>query len=109
MDCDCHGVTFVDGDLWINNDQVDDLLEGDNYTQVTHETEGDAAVYRDQNGNVVHSATVVISSPESGEILVEGLGGLETETSVDYATPGPNGAWPDPKATVEYYRRPESE
>jgi hypothetical protein len=33
-DTDCHGVTFAEGQVWINNDQVDKLLIGDNYESI---------------------------------------------------------------------------
>ena len=39
--------------------------------------------------------------------MVEGLGGLQIETRIEPATPGPNGAWTDKNATVEYNRKPQ--
>lgn len=88
---------------WINNDQVDALLSGDGYENVSlsDAAVGDGVIYRDSNGRVVHSATVSAIDSETGQITVEGLGGLETEPSQD---PIHN---PDPglgAATVEIWR-----
>ena len=100
FDTDCHGNTFADGDYWISNDQVDKVLTGDSYQQVDSPNTGDVAVYKDANGQVLHSTTVV-GTKNDGTLMVEGLGGLETETSVTTAAD----AWSD-DATIEYYTKP---
>jgi len=111
FDCDCHGVTFADSELWINDDQVDTILKGDNYTRLSpplleiDPQVGDVAVYRDTNGEVVHSVTVSSVDAKTGAVLVEGLGGLEVQTHIDPVEPGPNGAWHDPTVDVEYHRK----
>lgn len=33
-DTDCHGMSFTDGQFWINDDQVNMILAGDGYIQV---------------------------------------------------------------------------
>jgi hypothetical protein len=110
FDTDCHGVSFSDGKYWINNDQVDSILTGDKYKQVGGPKVGDVAVYRDEDGNAVHSAKVVGIKREHSflgmqwgkivDVEVEGLGGLETETHRDSV----QNAWPYP-SSVEYYRK----
>jgi hypothetical protein len=71
--------------VWINNDQVSGILSGDGYENVNSSDAqaGDVAVYLDSSGSVVHSATVSAVDPDTGIILVEGLGGLETKTHED--------------------------
>ena len=102
---DCHGLTFADGKYWINNDQVDKLLKGDNYGKTDAPQVGDVAVYRDANGNVVHSTTVSGVDEKGTVTEVSGLGGLEPAAHSDKPQPGPEGAWKDPNAKVEYYHK----
>ena len=71
---DCHGVTFADGKYWINNDQVNKILEGDFYKEVNEHSTGGVVVFYDSSGNVIHSATL------AGYNTTYGLGGLETTT-----------------------------
>ncbi len=102
LDTDCHGQTFADGQVWINNDQVETILKGDSYEQVdkSDATASDVVIY-DENGEPVHSVTVV--SNENGEVTVEGLGGIETETTTENV----NDAWSNKNANQAYYRKPE--
>ncbi len=106
LNCDCHGVTFGDGEYWINNDQVDKILKGDGYTKEAKPQVGDVVIYR-ENGQVVHSVTVKTVDPKAGTVTVEGKGGIEPNVHVNLVTPGPGGAWPNPNATVEYYKPPQ--
>ncbi len=73
----CHGQTFTDGEFWINNSQVEDLLTGEGYKEANTPKVGDVVVYR-KDGNVVHS--VKITDTANG-ITVTGLGGTQVETS----------------------------
>lgn len=104
FDCDCHGVTFADGDYWINNDQVVSLLAGDDYKNISSLEDaqvGDVAIYSDKNGEVQHSVTIVKIDPETGEITVEGLGGLEVETHRDNL----HDAWPVAGTQIYIFRK----
>jgi hypothetical protein len=96
FDCDCHGLTFADGQYWINNNQVDKLLTGDGYERTNEPQIGDVAVYR-ENREAVHSTTV--TGVENGQVSVSGLGGLEPASQTTTA----QGAWPG--ATVTYYHQ----
>ena len=54
---DCHGYTFTEGDLWINDDQVEKILKNDNYSRNVPKASADAVIYKDKKTNaVVHSA-----------------------------------------------------
>ena len=98
FDTDCHGETFADGDVWINNSEVETILEGDGYNLTEKPSVGDVAIYRDEVTNEpVHSATVV-ETTKDGDVIAEGLGSLETATHKDSV----NDAWPY-NANVEYY------
>ena len=90
-DTDCHGFTFAEGKYWINNNQVENILKGDNYSIVNLEQarSGDIVVYY-ENEEVVHSVTIVNSNGTQSGTIVNGLGGLETEAHHDTL---PNG-WP---------------
>jgi RHS repeat-associated protein len=107
MKCDCHGLTFVEGKYWIDDDQVDKLLRGDNYQRTDTPKIGDLAIYRNADGEVVHSATVSQTDSDGNVTEVAGLGGIQPAAHSDNPKPGPSGAWHDPNATVEYYTKPD--
>jgi hypothetical protein len=102
----CHGCTFGDGEVWIEPDQVDDILEGDDYTKRKPECPddrpepGDVIIYRNRmTGQADHSARVT-KVDENGKVTeVEGLGGAQTETSKLPPGPGRGTAWPYPADT----------
>ncbi len=106
MCTNCHGVTFGDGKFTISNNQVGNILADDGYAlqgeggaQV-----GDVLIYRDGNGNVVHSATVSLVDGKGNISTVSGLGGLETEVRNLAPGPGVGAAW-ERDASVERYRK----
>lgn len=102
LDADCHGVTFTNGQYWINDDQVDTMLRGGGFRQTTTPKVGDVAVYRDSAGNVVHSVTVTKVDPTTGQVLeVSGLGGIQMHEHINT----PRDGWSDPTATITYYTR----
>lgn len=80
-DTDCHGVSFADGEYWINNSEVNSILAGDGYSSKSNGqySTGDVVVYYDYSGNVIHSAT--ITSTDGSSATVYGQGGLEVENS----------------------------
>jgi hypothetical protein len=103
MDCNCHGLTFAQGTVAIDNSQVDTILKGDKYEKTSSPKAGDVAVYRDANGDVVHSATVTGVDSKGNVSEVSGLGGLETQSHSDPPGPGTGSAWNDSGASVTYY------
>ena len=99
MDTDCHGVTFADGQYWINDTEVDKILSGSGYAPTNSPQPGDVGVYRDLNGNPVHSVTVT-GVHSNGEVAaVSGLGGLETTVHTDL----PEDGWGNPDHSIDYY------
>lgn len=59
MNYNCHGYSFGDSEVFIDNRFVDIILEDDNYTNMGKfavPQDGDIVVYRDKKGAVVHSA-----------------------------------------------------
>jgi hypothetical protein len=101
MDSDCHGVTFTDGEYWINNDQVDQMLAGGGYMKTTTAKPGDVLVYRDENGEVVHSVTVTEVDKNGKPTKVSGLGGIEMKEHSD----PPDKGWYDPNAQQEVWSK----
>jgi RHS repeat-associated protein len=111
FDTNCHGVTFADGRYWIGNEQIDTILNEDNYEIVETPEIGDVVIYR-ESGNIVHSARVVnikrqfsIFGFQFGKVVdveVEGLGGLETEIHRDSVRE----AWSSADS-ITYYRQEE--
>jgi hypothetical protein len=120
---DCHGLTFTNGDYWIDNTEVDKILKGDGYKKVddTRESKsstslskakvGDVVIYRDANGNILHSATVEEVNIKSFlfftwiDIKVNTLSGTETEPYKANITDAP-----DPYVRYSYiqiYRKEE--
>jgi hypothetical protein len=57
---DCHGWTFTGGAKWINNDQVQKILDFNCYSSVAAGgvMAGDLVVYRDAGGNITHTGIV---------------------------------------------------
>lgn len=72
---DCHGITFTNGDFWINNDQVPKILDSGLFQKInTYKSsffssrmkwleddrilKGDVVIYRDKDNIPVHSVTV---------------------------------------------------
>ena len=53
---DCHGYTFTANKLWINNDRVETILNNDDYSRNVNEGDASAVIFKDQNGDVVHSS-----------------------------------------------------
>ncbi|WP_398453338.1 hypothetical protein AB3466_17815 [Sphingobacterium thalpophilum] len=102
-DTDCHGVSFGDGEFWINDDQVNGLLSGDNYSAIPSGSyyPGDKVVYYDSNGNVVHSATITSTDGGSGT-TVYGQGGLEVDNHYDSIE---NGFSPSGYSYYQVYRQ----
>ena len=71
------------GDVWISNSEVETIFEGDGYNLTEETSVGNIAVYRDKDTNEpVHSAAVV-ETTKDGDVIVEGLGGLENATHKD--------------------------
>ena len=101
MDTDCHGLTFTNGEYWINDDEVDKILVNGGYNLTDHPQPGDILVYRDTNGSVVHSLTVTQANAAGNVTEVSGLGGIEPAEH----TNTPDTGWGDPSATKEYYNR----
>lgn len=66
----CHGWVFTGGLCWVSNDSVDVILQDNDYQQVDLPTAKDLAIYRDEQGQIVHTAIVRAVWPE-GRILVE--------------------------------------
>jgi hypothetical protein len=67
--CNCFGWVFTGGRFAID-DNIDALLEDNDYTEVTDPQPNDLAVYRGDCGSPMHVA-VVRAVESSGEILVE--------------------------------------
>ncbi len=102
FDCNCHGVTFGDGQFWIGNDVMNELLAGDSYVEIEGDVYvGDVVVYYNKEGEIVHSTTVIAVNDETGEVTVTGLGGLEEEETVEDI----EDAWTRPGTTYKIYRK----
>ncbi len=53
-DTDCHGLTFADGEYWIDNPEVEKILKGDNYIEASTPEVGNIVIYYDSTGKIVH-------------------------------------------------------
>ena len=67
-DYDCHGWTFTNGAKWIDDDQVQKILDDNGYTKVAKPKVGDLVVYKDADGNIRHTGIVRKVDPETGEV-----------------------------------------
>jgi hypothetical protein len=99
-DYNCHGWVFLGGRHWLCDDQVDQVLEDNNYQPVAQPRPGDVAVYRDGEGEVVHSG--VVRTASDGLVLIESKwGGLGR-----YLHTPSDHVYGDAKLT--YYRSPRT-
>jgi RHS repeat-associated protein len=82
MYTNCHGTTFADGRFWINDDQVQPILDGDSYSVVDGASQaGDVVIWRNQSDNeIVHSARVYEVDDAGNIINVIHLAGGQTES-----------------------------
>lgn len=105
-DTDCHGLTFAEGEVWINNEEVPQILKDDGYTDVTSSPAqvGDVVVYYDAEtdksgniktnsdgsvkGKVVHSTTVTAVDVSGNVTEVSGLGGVQAASRQSTAASG---------------------
>jgi hypothetical protein len=62
---DCHGYTFTNGDVFIHDNQVDDILKDNGYLVTTDPKIGDIVIYR-FNGEVKHSG--IITAVAGGKV-----------------------------------------
>jgi len=104
MDTDCHGYTFANGEVWINNNMVRRLLAGDNYRNVQSSEVrlGDVVVYW-RGRNPQHSG--IVTSVEGGQIMVTSKSGVQAEPQTRPVQPGPGGAWGDPRSRFSFHRQ----
>ena len=99
---DCHGYSFADGKIWINDDQVDKLIKADGYQTGVAEQNATQAIFRNANGDVVHSSVrnsdgtyssnAGILKTETKETLEQSKRGLNTASTefVKEGVPGGN-------------------
>jgi len=109
MNTNCTGTTFCDGKYWMLPDDVRTLIETDGYKNIDIQEgekilKGDVVVHvgTDENGieKVEDSRTVVSTSNDNfDDIVVSGLGGLETEVSEKKI----NDAWVSPTGKTGVY------
>ncbi len=98
-DCNCHGLSLGDGKFFIDNSQVQIILD-DEYHPINEPQVGDIAVYTEPGKGIVHTATVVGFDDQGKVVLVAGLGGVSIRSRVTTA----EGQWPAPNTTVRFYR-----
>jgi len=127
LETDCHGETFTNGKFWINDNQVDMILQGDNYIGTNNPQNGDVLIYRakqdtyynpstDQfsyigigkpaygKGDVVHSMTVTDVDRNTGAVTeVSGDAGVAHENN--YYVTTPQGGWPYFPVDLQYYHK----
>ncbi len=102
---DCHGTTFAEGQVWINNDQAKKIVRGDGYIPTSAPQPGDVGIYT-RNGNLsstVHS--VLVNTVRDGQVVdVTSKGGITRRINVAPG-PGANTAWKDSSARLQYFRK----
>lgn len=105
MTADCHGYTFANGEVWIDNNQVNNLLRGDGYREVANSQVqvGDVVVYRNARRQVQHSG--IVTSIDGGQVMVTSKSGSQPATTTQRVQPGPGGAWWNPSHTYTFHRQ----
>ncbi|MFM7149921.1 MAG: hypothetical protein ACKO23_08775 [Gemmataceae bacterium] len=95
----CHGWIFAGGKGWLLGREVEVILRENGYQTVSHPAPGDLAVFRDDRGEIKHTALVRVV-PETGPILMESKWG-KIGRYVHTAEHHPYQAF-----TCKYYRSP---
>ncbi|MCZ2391516.1 MAG: RHS repeat-associated core domain-containing protein [Acidobacteria bacterium] len=103
---DCHGVSFAEGQVWINNDQVPKILKGDGYRQIDLDSEqlfaGDIFIFS-KDGSIdpeMIEHSVTLNNPEAGTVTSKG-GYTRLRRDAVLAPGGTNSAWnKNPKAVI---------
>ncbi|MBL8262569.1 MAG: RHS repeat-associated core domain-containing protein [Xanthomonadaceae bacterium] len=98
---DCHGSSFASGQVWINNDQVKKIVNGDGYEVTTNPAPGDIGIYTSDGslGTTQHSVTVLTVGAQGVE-SVSSKGGITNKVETT-----PAGGWNDPASKLTYYTK----
>jgi RHS repeat-associated protein len=102
---DCHGTTFANGQVWINNDQAEKIIKGDHYGLTSTPQAGDVGIFSSDGKlkNTVHSVLVNTTDSKTGGVIdVISKGGI-TPRVVTAPGPGAGAAWHDPNAKLQYF------
>jgi RHS repeat-associated protein len=96
---DCHGTTFADGEVWIENDQVEKIITNDGYRPLDageKPESGDVGIYAEGKkfdlSNAQHSVTVSTVDKEGQVVDVISKGGDGPRRTASPG-PGPGTAW----------------
>lgn len=83
---DCHGLTFLNGEYWLCNNEVQTILDDNGWVHVDERNvrRGDIAIYRNASSEIVHSARV-IERDYKGHIQVASKNGYGRETQKVWA------------------------
>jgi len=92
---DCHGATFANSEVWIDNDQIEKLVISEGYTETSTPQGGDIGLYAEgkkfQLKNVQHS--VLVNDATDGVVKdVRSKGGISRRAILP-AGPGEGTAW----------------
>ncbi|MBL0239440.1 MAG: RHS repeat protein [Chloracidobacterium sp.] len=110
---DCHGNTFANGEVWINDNQVEKLMKGDGYdikNPTSNPQPGDVGIYSTDGSlkNTRHSVLVNVTGTDAAGstdvFSVISKGGI-TPKVVTTPGPGRGTAWNDPNAKLQYYSK----
>ncbi|MFO0929396.1 MAG: hypothetical protein U0736_20605 [Gemmataceae bacterium] len=74
-DCNCHGWVFTGGRCWVRGTAVETILHDNRYQVVSQPVPGDLAVFRDEQGQVMHTALVRLVR-DDGVVLLESKWGI---------------------------------
>lgn len=105
----CHGTTFANGQVWIGNSQVPNLLKGDGYTRTDAPKSGDVGTYSRSGYENEHSVKVDAVNSKGKVTDVTSKGGITPRVSNVLPAPGPNTAWNRQGATLVYYTQKPNE
>jgi hypothetical protein len=68
--CNCHGWVFTGGRFWLLGRDLDRILADNGYVTVTDPAAGDVILFRNANGDPLHSG-IVRGRTGAGQVLVE--------------------------------------
>jgi hypothetical protein len=88
----CHGYTFTDGDVWINDDQVQNILDDNGYSVTTDPVVGDIVIYT-ESGGITHSGVITEVSGNVVKKVVSKWGATGLYEHAPDDAPNIYGAW----------------
>ena len=80
---DCRGTTFAQGEVWINNEEVHNIIRGDGYTPTSSPQQGDVGIYTVDGNLSTTRHSVLVNTVQNGQVVdVISKGGITPKVTI---------------------------